>query len=401
MLKLSLSDYQYDLPDERIARFPVHPRDTSKLLVYNKGIISETGFFNIAEKLDADSLLIFNNTKVIPARLLFKTETGSTIEILLLEPVDAYQPVSNAMETTHEVEWQCMVGGLKKWKDEKLLKADIVLNGKNVSLTAQLTSRSSQTVKLFWNEGFSFSEVLTVVGHVPIPPYLNREDTEHDKTVYQTIFAQQEGAVAAPTAALHFTENVLQKLKSKNIEKEFVTLHVGAGTFLPVKNHDDVAAHPMHSEWFEVSKNTIQHILNSERKIVAVGTTSTRVLESLYWLGVKLIKNSDAVLHIDKLFPYEIESEKLPSRKESYHALFKFMERENLNLLRASTAIMIMPGYRFKIVEGIVTNFHQPGSTLILLVAALIGNDWKKVYDYALQNNFRFLSYGDSTLLLP
>jgi S-adenosylmethionine:tRNA ribosyltransferase-isomerase len=401
MNKLSLSDYQYNLPEERIAKFPVHPRDASKLLVYNKGEISETNFFNLAEKLDGDTILVFNNTKVIPARLLFKTDTGAGIEILLLEPVDAFQPVSKAMETTYDVEWNCMVGGLKKWKDEKLLYADIVLNGKHVFLTAQLTSRNKQTVKLFWKGGFSFSEVLAAAGHVPIPPYLNREDTEQDKSVYQTIFAQNEGAVAAPTAALHFTENVLQQLESKNIEKEFVTLHVGAGTFLPVKTHDDVAAHPMHAEWFEVSVSAIKHVLNSDKKIIAVGTTSTRVLESLYWLGVKLMHNPDATLHIEKLFPYEAANDKLPSKRESFSTLLQFMEREKIHTLRASTAIMIMPGYTFRVTQGMITNFHQPGSTLILLVAALIGNNWKKVYDYALQNDFRFLSYGDSSILLP
>jgi S-adenosylmethionine:tRNA ribosyltransferase-isomerase len=401
MNKISLSDFQYHLPEERIAKFPFAQRDQSKLLIYNKSKISETTFYNLPDILNHDNLLVFNDTKVIPARLLFKTETGATIEILLLEPTEKFQPVSMAMEATEEIEWNCMIGGLRKWKDSITLQQKIIIAETEIKLNAILTSRKEQIVKFTWNNKRSFSEILSSVGHVPIPPYLNREDTEQDKTVYQTVFARKEGAVAAPTAALHFTEQVFNKLQEKNIQSEFVTLHVGAGTFLPVKTHDDVAAHPMHAEWFEVSYNFLKRICDSEKKIIAAGTTSTRVLESLYWLGVKLMNEANSTLHVEKLFPYESEKENLPSKKESFGFLLKYLESKKLRTLRASTAIMIMPGYDFKIIHGLITNFHQPGSTLILLVAALIGNDWKKVYEYALQNNFRFLSYGDSSLLLP
>lgn len=402
--RINLNDYTYILPDERIAKFPLVQRDHSKLLVYNKGVIAEKQFFNLPELLPGNTLLVFNNTKVIPARIFFRRSSGALIEIFLLEPVLPSPVVAIAMGAKGSAVWKCMIGNLKKWKDDEILTRDIVFEetATTIKLQAKLHDKEKMLVEFSWgNTKISFLDILNMVGKIPIPPYLNREANEDDNKQYQTVYAKNEGAVAAPTAGLHFTDDVLNTLSAKGIEKEFITLHVSAGTFQPVKNKEDVQHHEMHSEQIIFSKSNIEKLIYHTENIIPVGTTSMRSLESLYWYGVKLLSGgSDSSFSIEKLYAYENEDKSI-NAADALQAVLQYMTQNNLTQIQGDTEILIMPGYQFKICKGLVTNFHQPDSTLILLVAAFIGNDWREVYNYALENNFRFLSYGDSSLLLP
>ena len=399
---IHISDYNYLLPDEKIAKFPKEQRDQSKLLVYQSGEIKEDIFYNLPKYLPKNSLMVFNNTKVIQARLHFKKVSGALIEIFLLEP---------GMPTDYELmfqtkgycEWLCLIGNLKKWKEGILVK-EFIYNGETVRIeaTKKESIGTSHKVALKWdNTSLSFAELIDLIGELPIPPYLNRETEESDKTTYQTIYSKINGSVAAPTAGLHFTNNVLQDLDSYGIEREELTLHVGAGTFKPVKS-EELSGHDMHTEYISVSKQTLEKLLSYDASAIAVGTTSVRTLESLYYMGVKLHSNpdlSEQELHITQWEPYKVESSLTAT--EAIEEIIKYLDRNNLSTLHSSTQIMIAPGYNYKIVKLLITNFHQPQSTLLLLVSAFVKGNWKTIYDYALAHNFRFLSYGDSSLLIP
>jgi len=405
--KLQIKNFDYDLPDEKIAKHPLEKRDASKLLVYDKGLMQEDTFSNLATHLPCDSLIIFNNTRVVEARLLFKKSTGTTIEIFCLEPADNYPDITTAMLQHKKVLWKCLVGNAKKWKEEILVKT-IIHAGTETEFSAKKISRQGENfiIEFLWNDAvLSFAEVLHLAGVIPLPPYMHRDADEEDKTRYQTMYAKYDGSVAAPTAGLHFTDNVFKSLSAKNITRDFVTLHVGAGTFKPVKA-TTIEAHEMHAEFFEVNVELIQKLINNlNGNIIAVGTTSLRTIESLYWMGVKRIqnlkiKNQNEItiedISIQQWDAYELYD--AVSSKDALQALLGWMNTNNTKKLIAKTQIIIAPPYTLKIAKALVTNFHQPRSTLLLLVAAVIGNDWKKVYDHALNNNFRFLSYGDSCL---
>jgi len=392
-----LSTFNYHLPDEKIAKHPLANRDDSKLLLYEKGHISDKIFREAPDFIDEDTTLFFNNTKVIPARIHFQKETGAQIEIFLLKPILPIPIISTAMESTDDVTWECMVGNLKRWKEETVLYSILNDGKQKIKLEATLVNRSERLVSFKWdNKDYSFAEIVDLAGQVPLPPYLNRAAEPEDKPRYQTVYSKEEGAVAAPTAGLHFTDQILEQLKEKGVKESFLTLHVSAGTFQPIKV-DDAREHPMHSEQIEVTIETIKDIAGSKH-VVAVGTTSMRSLESLYWFGVRLI-NGNEQFHIEKLELYQEGN--LPSRTQVFQHICGWMTDKGIDKLSGSTEIFIMPGYQFKVCDGLFTNFHQPGSTLMLLVAAFIGEDWQKVYDHALQNDYRFLSYGDSSLLLP
>ena len=399
---LSIKDFTYSLPEERIAKYPLAERDASKLLIYKEADIAEDIYKNISDHLPENSLLVFNDTKVVAARLLFQKSTGGIIEIFCLEPHEQYPDITTAMMQHEKVEWHCLIGGASKWKHGQILEKKIIQNSKVLILNARYIEKEvdSFIVELSWNEPLlSFAEVLHLFGAIPLPPYIKREAEVNDAERYQTVYAHYEGSVAAPTAGLHFTKTVLQKLKDKNIHTNFVTLHVGAGTFKPVKT-ERMKEHEMHAEHFTVSKTTIQNLIDHlDKNIIAVGTTSLRTLESLYWLGVKQSKvNSQQSMEIAQWEVYDHKEKKI-SPKEALENLIKWMDEKYRVALTAKTQIIIAPGYQFKIVNGLITNFHQPQSTLLLLVAAFIGSDWRKVYKYALENNFRFLSYGDGSLL--
>ncbi len=395
---IELADYCYDLPESRIAKFPLAQRDASKLLVYRRGEIETDIFRNLSDQLTEGSTLVFNNTKVIPARLYFEKNTGAKIEIFLLHPVEPSPLVPLAMEATGSSIWDCMIGNKKRWKTDQLLTRQLTINGQEVSLRAQHNDKDNQ-VSLSWDgDQIRFVDIVEAAGQVPLPPYLNREANADDKPRYQTVYSEKEGAVAAPTAGLHFTPEVLSAIKDKGINEEFLTLHVSAGTFQPIKV-DDVTLHPMHSEQVVISQTNLKNLIKAD-KIIPVGTTSMRTLESLYWYGVKLLESGDTAFAIAKLTPYQ-EHASLPNRREALKAVQKQMQSTNKQELIGETEIFIFPGYDFKVCDALITNFHQPGSTLILLIAAFIGKDWKQVYDYALNNDFRFLSYGDSSLLIP
>lgn len=405
-LNIRLSDFDYLLPEERIAQNPLEKRDESKLLVYKEGKISNLTFKELPELLPVNSQLILNNAKVIPARLNFYRNTGAKIEIFLLEPESPFTQMELALRVKEKCVWQCMIGNLKRWKDDEILN----LNLENTVLNAKLISREKQLVQLSWDSDLPFSSILEQAGKMPLPPYIKREAKISDSESYQTIFAKQEGAVAAPTAGLHFSNDILKQLKEKLIKTSEVTLYVGAGTFAPV-NVERMVEHQMHAEMISVTLETIDQLLEENVRI-AVGTTSLRTLESLYWIGVKLhlneIQDSTIQLHktngqnepfeIEKLFPYKFTNPPI-TWNESLGTLKKYMRQMNLEIITAKTAIMIMPGYKFTSVKGLITNFHYPNTTLIMLVAAFIGDDWQKVYKNALENNYRFLSYGDSSLL--
>lgn len=399
--KIKIDEFDYSLPNERIAKYPLRKRDESNLLVFNNGILSKDRFSNLQNYLPIKSTLVFNNTKVIQARLLFKKETGALIEIFCLEPVNPSDYIL-AFQQNEKVVWKCIVGNLKKWKDQELTLQLIVNQHKIVLIASKLKSEgNAQLIEFTWNNrSVNFSDILETAGLTPIPPYLNRESENIDKERYQTIYSKLKGSVAAPTAGLHFTDEVFESLQKKNIYFEEITLHVGAGTFKPVKS-DLIGDHEMHTEHFIVKKSTIQQLINAE-KIIAVGTTSVRTMESLYFLGIrakKIINNSILNTHISQWDPYQENN--IESRKEALQALLDYLIMQQQTELYASTQIMIVPGYQFKLVDILITNFHQPRSTLLLLIAAFIGDNWKKMYEFALQNNFRFLSYGDSSILIP
>lgn len=399
---IRIQDYNYNLPDGRIAKYPLEYRDSSKLLIYNNGILKESVFRNIYEYLPSDSLMIFNNTKVVPARLFFRKETGAVIEIFCLEPV---QPNDYALSfaCNEECSWNVVIGNAKKWKsgDVYFMCDAAHLDAARLNLRAELVSKgdnNGSVVKFKWDGGCSFSEVLDICGRIPIPPYLKRDTEELDYDRYQTLYAKIKGSVAAPTAGLHFTEGVFECIDGKNIHRDNVCLHVGAGTFVPVKS-EFISDHVMHTEPIEVSKQLLVNILDSidkVRKIIAVGTTSTRSLESLYFAGVHCIE-SGVPGDVLQWEPYSKEYNY--SAKEAIAALVDYMDANSLDKLVIRTGIIIVPSYKFRIVDILVTNFHQPQSTLLLLISAFVGGEWQKIYNYALNNDFRFLSYGDSSLL--
>lgn len=385
--QIHLPDYQYVLPDNKIPSFPSAERDKSKLLFYKNGAISSHVFTEISDLIPAQSLLIFNDTKVFPARLNFKKSTGSGIEIFCLQPVSVQKIVGNFSE----MQWLCMVGNQKKWKGEIL---------ENQFLKAELIEKkeAESVIKFTWLGDLDFYSVLEQIAELPLPPYMNRKATTEDQNRYQTVYASEKGSVAAPTAGLHFTENVLYAIDKKGIKRQKLTLHVGAGTFKPIKS-EKIDNHDMHSERFSVSVSLIKSLIENQF-VVSVGTTSTRVLESLYWFGLQLEKQkTTSEVFVSQWEPYQNNTK--ISAKQSLENIYNYMINNKLETLDGQTQIIIIPGYEFKICKGIITNFHQPESTLILLVAAFLGTDWKKVYDYALSNDFRFLSYGDSSLLIP
>ena len=399
---IHISEYNYPLPDERIAKFPLPVRDQSKLLIYKHGEISEDVFTSLPDYLPKDSLMIFNNTKVIQARLHFRKETGALIEVFCLEPIEPNDYALNFQQTEHAA-WLCMVGNLKKWK-EGTLKREMTVKGQPVTLTATKGEcrGTSHRIDFGWNNpDITFADILEVFGELPIPPYLNRETQESDKETYQTVYSKIKGSVAAPTAGLHFTPRVLKRLEETGVELEELTLHVGAGTFRPVKS-EEIEGHEMHTEYISVNRETIRKLIDHDARTIAVGTTSVRTLESLYHIGVTLAGNPDATeeeLHVRQWQPYE-SFEEIPA-VVALQKILGYLDRHGMETLHTSTQIIIAPGYRYRIVKAMVTNFHQPQSTLLLLVSAFIGDNWKAVYDYALNHSLRFLSYGDSSLLIP
>ncbi len=393
-MNLNLKDFTYTLPQERIALYPLAKRDESKLLVYNQGEIKNEQFSSLDQYIPTASLLFFNDTKVIPARLRFLKDTGAEIEIFLLSPIQPSVLVVEAMQTTKTCSWKCTIGNLKKWNDGKLL----IKLMDNFSLEANLQNREEGIVTFIWSGEYSFAEVVNLVGATPLPPYLKRNAEDSDRERYQTIYSHYEGAVAAPTAGLHFTTEVFEKLKQKGVQTDFVTLHVSAGTFRPIKT-DEVDKHIMHLEQIIITRKNLVNLLQNKFTI-PVGTTSMRTLESLYWFGVKLAHNAHAKFHITQTDPYSNQYTKL-TRQNSFERILKHMDEHQLDILQGETSIYILPGYEFKVCDALITNFHQPGSTLIVLVSAFIGEDWKKIYTTALENDYRFLSYGDSSMLIP
>lgn len=415
---IRISDYNYPLPDERIAKFPIAQRDHSKLLVYNKGEVGEDVFYHLPDYLPQGALMVFNNTKVIQARMHFRKvnasgeHLGALIEVFLLEPADP-SDYELMFQTTGHCAWYCLVGNLKKWKDGALTRT-IDIKGQQVEVSAMRgpIHGTSHRIDFTWKSGpepvegpaISFAEIIDAMGELPIPPYLNRETQESDKTTYQTVYSKIKGSVAAPTAGLHFTPQVLADLDAHGIEREELTLHVGAGTFKPVKS-EEIEGHEMHTEYISVRRDTIQKLIRHQGQAIAVGTTSVRTLESLYYMGLKVMQNPDVTedqLHVAQWEPYDSRSAECGVwSEESLQALADWMDARGLEVLHSSTQIIIAPGYDYKIVKMLVTNFHQPQSTLLLLVSAFVKGDWHKIYDYALAHDFRFLSYGDSSLLIP
>ena len=396
---IKISDFSYNLPDERIAKYPLNERDKSKLLTWKNGNIKEDIFENSTNYLPENAQLVFNNTRVIHARLFFYKETGAKIEIFCLEPLEPadYQV---AFQATEEVTWKCMVGNSKKWK-EGFLSLKFEINGKSIELTAAKVAQEGNSfhIRFVWNGGVHFSEIIEHIGQMPIPPYLNRETEESDEESYQTVYAKIDGSVAAPTAGLHFTDAVIERLKTKNITTREITLHVGAGTFQPVKS-ETIEGHTMHHEQVIIPLEILRSFLEAPENIIAVGTTSVRSLESLYWIGLQLEEKRFNPFHpeIKQWEPYENNAS--ISFEKALQNIIYFLVENNEKAIRFSTQIIILPGYEFKLISGMFTNFHQPQSTLLLLISAFLGKDWKRVYDYALNNDFRFLSYGDSNLYL-
>lgn len=399
---IRIKDFDYPLPDDRIAKFPLPERDHSKLLVYRQGCVSEDHFYHLPAYLPAGTLVVCNNTKVIQARLHFRKETGALIEVFLLEPF-APADYEQMFQCRGHCEWLCLVGNLKKWK-EGTLRLAVTMGGIQVVLTATRleTHATSHRVAFDWdNPQVSWAELLEAVGELPIPPYLNRATEESDKETYQTVYSKIKGSVAAPTAGLHFTDRVLADLDAHGLEREELTLHVGAGTFKPVKS-EEIEGHTMHTEFISVGRRTLERLIAHDGEAIAVGTTSVRTLESLYYMGAKLIARpdlSEEQLHVTQWEPYETHPE--VTTVEALRALLDYLDRHDLPALHSSTQIIIVPGYQFHVVKMLVTNFHQPQSTLLLLVSAFVQGDWRKIYDYALAHDFRFLSYGDSSLIIP
>ena len=418
---IHIADYNYDLPDERIAKFPLAERDASKLLIYNQGKVSEDVFSSLPKYLPTGALMVFNNTKVIQARLHFRKSPsvsngvevqGALIEVFCLEPALPNDYQLNFSQKG-SVQWYCLVGNLKKWKEGKLFREIEMPNGEQVTLACERKGLhgTSHIIEFSWNGNYTWAELLDAVGELPIPPYLNRETQESDKTTYQTVYSKIKGSVAAPTAGLHFTERVLKALDEAGIDREELTLHVGAGTFKPVKS-EEIGGHDMHTEHIAVRRQTIEKLIAHGGEAIAVGTTSVRTLESLYYMGILAMQGKED-LHVPQWMPYEEkttadgqQSTEIAQRVgwstvNCLQALLAYMDQHHLDVLHSSTQIIIAPGYEYHIVRRMVTNFHQPQSTLLLLVSAFLKGDWRKVYDYALSHNFRFLSYGDSSLLIP
>jgi len=402
---IRISDYNYPLPDERIAKFPLSQRDHSKLLLYRHGEVGEDLFMNLPHYIEAGELMIFNNTKVIQARLHFRKATGALIEVFCLEPIEPADYAQNFQQTQHSA-WLCLVGNLKKWKGE-VLQRQMTVKERPITLCASKGRAvgTSHWIDFRWDDPtVTFADILEVFGELPIPPYLNRETQESDKVTYQTVYSKIKGSVAAPTAGLHFTPQVLKALKAKGVELEELTLHVGAGTFKPVKS-EEIEGHEMHTEWISVARGTIQKLIDHDGKATAVGTTSVRTLESLYHIGVALLQHPDhpdEALKVKQWQPYELSDEAQGiTATEALKAVARYMDDNGLETLHTSTQIIIAPGYEYRIVRRMVTNFHQPQSTLLLLVSAFVHGDWRTIYDYALAHDFRFLSYGDSSLLAP
>ncbi|MFY0625076.1 MAG: S-adenosylmethionine:tRNA ribosyltransferase-isomerase [Reichenbachiella sp.] len=389
----SLEPYNYELPEDRIAKHPLANREDSKLLVYENGNISHHEFKNIHDQIPKNATLFLNNTKVIAARLYFFKSTGARIEVFLTEPIHPHKEIVQALKTTNKCVWKCIIGNLKKWKGDEILSMEL----DHFQLTASIKNRETGEVEFSWPGDFEFLEVIESAGHVPLPPYMNRPDEDTDKNRYQTVFSELEGAVAAPTAGLHFTEEILHGLTKKGIKQDTLTLHVSAGTFRPIKS-ENFQNHEMHNEQIIIHRRNIENILNSEGPIVAVGTTALRTLESMFWYGVKLLENDQAPFFIKQNDPYELKQSK--SLKDSLQAVLKRMAFLEVDSIKGETEIFIYPGYKFRIVECLSTNFHMPGSTLILLVAAFVGDKWKEIYCEALEKDYRFLSYGDTSFLL-
>ncbi|MBS1494132.1 MAG: S-adenosylmethionine:tRNA ribosyltransferase-isomerase [Bacteroidetes bacterium] len=403
--EIEIKDYDYDLPVERIASYPLPQRDESKLLVYRNEKIEESVFKNISQFIPEDTILIFNDSKVVKARILIEDSAGHKIEIFCLEPLQPSREFQMAFAATKKCKWLCMVGNAKKWKEDVIIQ-NFFTKGKVVELRVKKSAPANGVyeIEFEWNPiELTFSEVLMRVGHIPLPPYIKRADQRSDAERYQTVYANMEGSVAAPTAGLHFTQEVLDELKAKGVDEEFVTLHVGAGTFQPVKG-EKIGEHNMHGEKFFVSRGLIEKLLNKgDKKIIAAGTTSARTIESLFWLGIKLIENSSVQinnLRISQWEAYENKDARKYTMEDAMRSLADYMNFNEIDTLECETEIIITPGYDFKIINGLITNFHQPKSTLLLLIAAFTKGKWKDIYDYAMKNDFRFLSYGDSSLLL-
>ena len=398
---IHISDYNYPLPDERIAKFPIAQRDHSKLLIYNKGEVSSDVFYNLPQYLPKGALMVFNNTKVIQARMHFRKDTGALIEVFLLEPAEP-SDYELMFQTTGHCAWYCLVGNLKKWKEGTLTR-EIKIENLDVRVTATRRELhgTSHRIDFEWTGDLSFAEIIDAMGELPIPPYLNRETQESDKTTYQTVYSKIKGSVAAPTAGLHFTPEVLADIDAHGIQREELTLHVGAGTFKPVKS-EEIEGHEMHTEYVSVRRDTIRKLIDHEGCAIAVGTTSVRTLESLYYMGLKVMRDpslNEDQLHVAQWEPYEVSN--AVTAVTALESLLSWMDARSLTVLHSSTQIIIAPGYDYHIVKMLVTNFHQPQSTLLLLVSAFVKGDWHKIYDYALSHDFRFLSYGDSSLLIP
>lgn len=402
---LSISDFDYSLPEDKIAVYPLPERDQSKLLIYKNSVISEDIYRNITNYLPEKSFLIFNDTKVIKARILFQKPTGGMIEIFCLEPHEKINDYAIILSQKKSTRWKCLIGGAGKWK-EKFLEKEIIIDNKKIKLKAQLVEKLSDAyiAELSWNpDHYTFAEIIDHAGETPLPPYIKRKAEESDAEKYQTIYSAHEGSVAAPTAGLHFTKEIFSSLKEKNIDTGFVTLHVGAGTFKPVKS-EHMEDHEMHAEWIDVTTEFIKQLIqNISYRVFCVGTTSVRTVESLYWMGLKTFLNPEIKFEDLKINQWEVYEKKLFEAgitvNQSLTSLFNYLIRKKLNRLFIQTQIIIAPGYEFKITRGMVTNFHQPKSTLLLLVAAMIGKNWKEIYEYALAHNFRFLSYGDGCLI--
>ena len=398
--KIRIADFDYPLPDERIAKFPLEQRDASKLLVYRHGEISQSHFSDLPQLLPEETLLLFNDTKVIQARLRFQKESGATIEIFCLEPWQ--MPVAQIFEERVSVVWKCLIGNNRRWK-VPVLERNLTIQDQSIVLQAERLQATGDAwlIRFSWSGGYTFADVLEVAGEMPLPPYLHRKAEERDRERYQTVYAHHKGSVAAPTAGLHFTDKVFDDLKKRGIEHEFVTLHVGAGTFKPVSS-ELIGEHSMHTEQLAVTRTQIAHIRQHIGKpLIAVGTTAVRTVESLDWFGVSLSRQQEVnEMHIPQWMPY-MEEERLPSASQSLDKVLEYMDLHGLSLLTGETQLMIAPGYTYRLINAMVTNFHQPKSTLLLLVCAMIGEDWKRVYAYALAHDFRFLSYGDSCLFLP
>jgi S-adenosylmethionine:tRNA ribosyltransferase-isomerase len=402
--EIRIEDFTYDLPDERIAKYPLVERDASKLLIYKDGKIAEDTYRNLAGHIPAGTLMVFNQTKVVHARLLFTKPSGGVIEVFCLAPHSRYADIQTAMLQKHGVEWECLIGGASKWKHGMVLQ--LPHRDPDFTLSARITERGagSYVVSLEWDSELTFAEVLHYAGKVPLPPYLHRDAEVTDETRYQTLFAKEEGSVAAPTAALHFTDNIMNSLAAKSIQPAFVTLHVGAGTFKPVKS-ETMEGHDMHAEWIEVTTEFVHTLIAQLKRsgmIIPVGTTSLRTIESLYWMGNKLLNNKTidiAGISVEQWDPYEGMPEH--ATVEALAAVATYMAEQGMARLVTRTQILIAPGYKIKIANAIVTNFHQPQSTLLLLIAAFTGSEWRGIYDYAMAHDFRFLSYGDGSLLWP